>query len=287
MCLGTIFLATPARPQTSLRPINLAVLDFADSEIGKLTAARLAARLASTTGLALVDRDLGRAAARGTGYAGSLNLSLSEARDLGAAIGCDFYFTGEAQTLRRSPSSGPPYFESYASLFLVSARTGRLISWERMSVTAASAAESEQLLLARFAGDEVQRTYLRKLTQAQAAERDEREVAFERTTPVLEEANEEGKAGDSFRAPRPYRRLKPSYPDEAAQAAAEGTVDVLVEIDQTGEVKRVDIARWAGFGLDEAALNTARQLHFFPAIRDGIAIPIRALLRYNFRRPAK
>jgi outer membrane biosynthesis protein TonB len=48
----------------------------------------------------------------------------------------------------------------------------------------------------------------------------------------------------------------------------------------------VGLARWAGFGLDQAALDTARQLHFFPAMRDGVAIPLRVLLRYNFRRPA-
>jgi hypothetical protein len=30
-----------------------------------------------------------------------------------------------------------------------------------------------------------------------------------------------------------------------------------------------------------------RRLHFFPAKRDGVAIPIRVLLRYNFRKPPK
>jgi hypothetical protein len=45
------------------------------------------------------------------------------------------------------------------------------------------------------------------------------------------------------------------------------------------------VARWAGFGLDEATVNTVRQLHFFPAHRDGVPIPMRVLLRYNFRKP--
>ena len=62
---------------------------------------------------------------------------------------------------------------------------------------------------------------------------------------------------------------------------------MLVDVDKDGEVNRVDVARWAGFGLDEAAVDTVRQLHFFPASRDGVAIPFRVLLRYNFRRPAK
>jgi TonB family protein len=60
-----------------------------------------------------------------------------------------------------------------------------------------------------------------------------------------------------------------------------------MDIDERGEISRVEIVRWAGFGLDEAAVNTVRQLHFVPARRDGQAIPMRVLLRYNFRRPPK
>ena len=54
--------------------------------------------VAGPTKLVLVDRGLARAAARGAGYSGSLNLTLKEARDLGAAIGCDFYLTGDAHS---------------------------------------------------------------------------------------------------------------------------------------------------------------------------------------------
>jgi TonB family protein len=113
-------------------------------------------------------------------------------------------------------------------------------------------------------------------------------MAIEQNTLVIEEtADENSTEGQSFRPPRPYRRLRPVYPESAALADAEGTVDVLVEIDKEGEVRRLEVARWAGFGLDEATVNTVRQLHFSPATRDGVAIPIRVLLRYNFHQPAK
>src|SRR5205085_12344675 len=52
----------------------------------------------------VVNRAQARAAAQGSGYKGSLNLSLAEARDLGAAVGCDFLTMGDAQTLLRSAS---------------------------------------------------------------------------------------------------------------------------------------------------------------------------------------
>lgn len=268
------------------RPLTIAVLDFGETGSGRKASELLGVKLASPV-LAIVDRDLARTAARGAGYQGSLNLSLAEARDVGAAIGCDFYFLGDAQTLRRSPSTGPAYYESYASIFLVSARTGRLISWQRPNVAAATAETAEHLLLDQLSKEETRSNYLMTLERARDGERHERELAVARDTLIIEEASEEGRETKGLRSPRPYRRLKPVYPDTAARADAVGTVDVLADLDKDGEVNHVDIARWAGFGMDEAALDTVRQLHFFPASRDGIAIPTRVLLRYNFRRPSK
>lgn len=289
ICWGIcLLLPTVVEAQTSQRAARIAVLDFAEAGVGKVASARLATTLASIPELAIVDRDLSRAAARGTGYSGSLNLAVVEARDLGAAIGCDFYLIGDSQTVRRSPSTGPVFFESYASIFLVSARTGKLISWERPSFEAATAGAADQLLLGQLGKDETGRRYLNAVRTAKEKERHAREIALEQNTPIIEEtADEPSSDGQSFRPPRPYRRLKPEYPDTAARADAEGTVDVLVDLDKEGEVSRVDVARWAGFGLDEVTVDTVRQLHFFPARRDGVATPTRVLLRYNFRRPTK
>src|SRR5262249_8207706 len=115
---------------------SVAVLDFGDSLVGRSVADLFLEKLKSTGSIRAVDRDASRSAARGAAYKGSLNLSLKEARDLGEAIDCDFYFLGDAQTLRRSASARPAYFESYASIFLVSARTGKLVMWRRPSFEA-------------------------------------------------------------------------------------------------------------------------------------------------------
>src|SRR6185312_15845218 len=111
------------------------------------------------TGLSIVDRDVSRSAARGASYAGSLNLSLKEARDLGDGMGCDFYFLGDAQTLRRSLSSKPVYFESYASIFLVSTRTGKLVMWDRQSFEADDPGVAEQKLLQALSQNELANRY--------------------------------------------------------------------------------------------------------------------------------
>jgi len=282
-------LSVNASNQTIERPATLAVLDFGDSNIGRLASEKLALNLKHQTSVVILDRDQVRAATRGAGYAGSINLSLNEARDLGAALGCDFFILGDVQTLRRSPSTGPVYFESYASIFVVSARTGRLILWERPSFQGGAATVAEQALLSELSGFEERHQVESSVRRAQKDERGERELTTDQQITIMEEAPDDDKsaAAEGLRLPRPYRRLVPAYPESAARAEAEATVDVLVDLDSSGEVIRGEIARWAGFGLDEATLDTVRRLHFFPAMRNGVAIPIRVLLRYNFRKPPK
>ncbi|HEY6232242.1 MAG TPA: energy transducer TonB [Pyrinomonadaceae bacterium] len=239
--------------------------------------------------LTVVDRDQVRAAAHGGGYAGALNLSLGDARDLGAALGSDFYVLGDAQTLRRSPSTGEVYFDAYASIFLVSARTGKLLQWQRPNFRSTTAADAEKLLLSELANSA---RLANNLTVAmQRAQEDEKASVDGRMQPVavIEQAPDDDKIAEAegLRLPHPFRRLSPPYPPTAAAAEAEATVDVLVDLDAGGEVTRVEVVRWAGFGLDEATVDTVRQLHFFPAMRNGVAIPLRVLLRYNFRKPER
>jgi TonB family protein len=282
------FKANINNAQTPARAVTLAVLDFGDSNLARLASEKFASNLKHETGVVIVDREQVRAAARGAGYAGSINLSLGEARDLGAALGCDFFVLGDAQTLRRSPSTGPVYFDSYASIFVVSARTGRLVRWERPNFQGATSAVAEQALLAELSSGHADPPYVISIRRAQEDERSERELTVDQDLPIIEEAPDDDKsaAAEGLRLPRPYRRFQPAYPDSAARAEAEATVDVLVDLDASGEVMHVEVVRWAGFGLDQATVDTVRRLHFFPAMRNGVAIPIRVLLRYNFRKPA-
>jgi TonB family protein len=284
-----LLLACVAAPRAFARAVEgprerVAVLDFGQTETASRAAQALAGALAAEGSLALVDRALSRDAARGVAYAGSLNLTLREARDLGAAIDCDFFVTGDAQTLRRSPSTGAAYFESYASVFVVSAHTGRLVMWARPSREAATPEASEKALLEEVGrlAHVCRRQITRWLDDERARQRRHEEAN------VVEDAPEEGGAAASnFREPAPYRRLRPAYTDEAARAGAEATVDVSVEVGADGEVGRVEVVRWAGFGLDESVVSTVRQMHFRPATRDGQPFAVRVLLRYNFRPPKK
>lgn len=283
--------------QMNERRVSVAVLDFGEGETGRRVADRVATLLESsataspTTKMALVERGLAMAAARGMGYEGSLNLTLKEARDLGAAIGCDFYLLGDAQTLRRSSLSVPLYFEAYASVFVVSARTGRLVLWDRPFAEGATPEEAEGKLtpvLKARASYEYRRDILRAFDDEEEARRKRAAGNFEEGAEVIDLSSDEGaSAHKDVRDPAPYRRLRPAYTETAERAGAEATVDAAADIEVDGAVARVEIVRWAGFGLDESVLDTVRRLHFRPATRDGTPVRVRVLMRYNFRKPTK
>lgn len=269
------------------RRARVAILDFGETPFGQRVAERFSAGLSTATDFQIVDRDASRAAALGAGYKGSLNLTLQEARDLGAAIGCDFFITGDAQVLRRSPSTGPIYYEAYASIFAVSARAGNLLRWERESLSASTPEEALRLLLAEMDKGEWRARYLNTLRTAQSDERRPALVLNNEAATIALVPEEGSPEAAGLRLPQPYRRLRPAYPETAARAEAEASVDVLLDLDADGEVTRVLVARWAGFGLDEATVETVRRLHFRPAMRDGVPLPMRILLRYNFRKPKR
>lgn len=276
---------TPRSTQTQERVVRVAVLDFGLSSTGKLASARLAESIKQSS-LKVLDLDLSRAAAKGAGFENSLNLTRQQARELGEVLGSDFYLIGDARTLRRSPSDKPVYFESYASIFLVSSRTGRLILWERPSFAEVAPERAELLLLKELASASLRDRFSDAIKRAHSTELTEL-VKFEGDVPLIEIAPDDDQAASAqgLRLPRPFRRLRPAYPETAAKAEVEATVDVYVDIDIKGDVTNVEIARWAGFGLDQATVETVRKLQFFPAMRNGRPIPIRVLLRYNFRKP--
>jgi TonB family protein len=273
------------------RRVSVALLDLGGTPTARHVTERLTKVLASLkikgTVLALLDRGMSMAAARGVGYAGSLNLTLAEARSLGAAVGCDFYLTGDAQTVRRSSSARPVYFESYASVFVVSARTGRLVMWDRPAAEADTAEEAEASLLSLL-GSSAQLYAGAVSIEAEREESARFAVEEGADAAVIDLSTDEGaSANRDLREPAPYRRLRPAYTDAASRAEAEATVDALVEIGADGEAADVRVVRWAGFGLDEEVVATVRRMHFRPAEREGEPVPVRVLLRYNFRKPPK
>ncbi len=84
------------------------------------------------------------------------------------------------------------------------------------------------------------------------------------------------------KAPVLTRQVEAQYPPEALEQQLEGTVVMLIDISETGEVTEVQITQSAGHGFDEAALAAVRQFQFEPAEVDGAPAPVRIEYAYQF-----
>ncbi len=219
------------------------------------------------------------------------NLTADESKEIGAVIGCDLFVILRSATQRRSSFQRAEYYESYALVYLVSSRTGRLVFWKLQQFEGAAPQKSEKLL-----NDSVGQLAAEIEDQARAAIK--REIA-EPDPPAMEEVSvssphvskgipdEKSPPAMNFQAPIPYRRIKPEYTAQAALYDITATVDILVDTDAVGSITRSEIVRWSGYGLDESVEKTVRQMNWRPATRNGKPLPMRFLLRYNFRKVEK
>ena len=95
-----------------------------------------------------------------------------------------------------------------------------------------------------------------------------------------------GSGGNSADATVRYRhRVAPKYPRTDARAGRTGTVVLLLEIDENGELLSVRVKRSAGSRtLDAAAVQAARASKYFPAHNGERPVASRAEASYTFAR---
>jgi len=205
-----------------------------------------------------------------------INMTADEAKIIGAAIGCDFFLLVKSENLRRSSFEKKDYFESYAAVYAVSSRTGRLVFWQLKSFNGYNPKDAEKLLLDSTA--ELAKEISERIPTIFKDELNEKIVKLE------EIPDENSPDAKFFRTPLPYKRISPPYTALANLYSIAATVDIEVDFDESGKILRTQIVRWAGFGLDEAVAETVRKMNWRPATRSGKPLPIRVLLRYNFKK---
>lgn len=228
----------------------------------------------------VLDASLSESAYRSTAYEKPFNLSLAEAKTIGAAIGCDYFLLVKADTLRRYSFEKKEFYESYAAVYAVSSRTGRLVFWKLTSAEEKIAGESESKLLDSIKN--LSAEISGKLKVADKEEPNEKFVAKLEELPA-----ENSPEAKNFRPPLPYKRIRPEYTRIANLYGVEATVDAEVEVDEDGKILKTEIIRWAGFGLDESVAETIRKMQWRAASRNGKTLPLRVLLRYNFKKIEK
>lgn len=227
-----------------------------------------------------MDSDLVEMAVRSQPIENIYNLSTEESKTLANAIGCDFFILFKAENLRRTSLSKPVYFESYVTLYLVSARTGRLVFWTLKSFEGNTPNVADTQLFASLSQitDEISQN----IKKTQTAE------IKENSPPSLEELPAENSLeAKNFKSPLPFKRIVPVYKRLANLFSITATVDATVDLDENGKVVRIEITRWAGYDLDESVRETINKMEWRPASRNGKPLPIRVLLRYNFKKIEK
>lgn len=222
----------------------------------------------------MLDRALVSAAIASAENSRAFNLSIDEAALFGEMIGCDHMLIVRTKTLRRTLPERPEYYESFAFVYVVNGRDGRLNRHFVYAFEMATETGAERALLdsTKKAAGEIAET-LRSAVPKPASE-----------IPNFEEPPaEDPPERENFHPPLPFKRLRPKYTELADRYGIEATVDVAVDIDAEGNVVRTDIVRWAGFGLDEAVIDAILSMNWRSAERSGRFLPMRVLLRYNFK----
>ena len=82
--------------------------------------------------------------------------------------------------------------------------------------------------------------------------------------------------------PQIVGRPTPGYTEEARRAQVEGAVRLSVVLGADGTVSEIRVVHGLGYGLDERAIEAARQLRFVPAQKDGHKVSVRVFLEFKF-----
>jgi hypothetical protein len=227
-----------------------------------------------------LDEMLSTSAFDSLGTDSPFNLTTDDTKRVSSAIGCEFLILVRSATQRRSASGRADYYEANAAIFVASARTGSLIYFSLLRFEAPKPAEAAEKLMRSADGEAAK-------IEERIRETVKSELADSQPPPMEQVPDANTPAAKNFRAPVPYRRIKPIYTEDAAFYDIKATVDIEVDLRADGSIAAMRIMRWAGYGLDESVETAVRSMNWRPAERANRSIPMRILLRYNFKRIEK
>lgn len=88
--------------------------------------------------------------------------------------------------------------------------------------------------------------------------------------------------GGGVSSPVIVKKIEPEYSEEARNAKRQGTVQLIVTIDETGHARDIKVEKSLGFGLDEKALEAVGTWLFKPAMKDGKPVAVYATIEVTF-----
>jgi TonB family protein len=210
--------------------------------------------------------------------ADNFNLHRDEARRLGQALGSELILLPRLLLIERATVGAKLYTDGYLALFFINSRSGELWEFALLTVQTSNAATAllalQQLWQERLAllAPQLQQRYQAQF-QSETSEDDQ----------ALPLPAENAIWGTEFQPPQFTRRQSPQYPEIARNLAISATIELSVVLRKDRTIGKIAVLRWAGFGLEEAAIKAIRQLDFEPALLRGQPISCQAVIKYNFR----
>jgi len=84
--------------------------------------------------------------------------------------------------------------------------------------------------------------------------------------------------------PRAIGEITPEYPEAARLRGQEGSLKLMLKIDDLGRVREVEVVEATHPGVfDAAALQAFRAGRFHPALKDGRPVRYQATIRVEFK----
>ena len=92
-------------------------------------------------------------------------------------------------------------------------------------------------------------------------------------------------SGNGVSSPQPIKQVDPVYTKAALKAKIEGTVRLGGVVEPDGSLGRLKILKSLDtvYGLDQSALDAAKQWKFEPGKKDGKPVPVQIELEMEFR----
>jgi protein TonB len=87
--------------------------------------------------------------------------------------------------------------------------------------------------------------------------------------------------------PEPVRKVDPKYPQDLIKDHVEGEVILYAVIRPDGHVDSIQLVRGIDPQLDANAIEALSQWKFLPAMKDGEAVPLEAIVHIPFRGPER
>ena len=89
--------------------------------------------------------------------------------------------------------------------------------------------------------------------------------------------------GGGVSAPMVLSKTEPEYSEEARKAKYQGTVVLMIIVNEHGLPQDIRVVRPLGLGLDEKAIEAVQKWRFRPAMKDGHPVKVEATVEVNFR----